>query len=247
MRCLIVSREWGVGQQWLLALENLSDRWACRCLTDADAALALLCREHWDVCLLHGDTQGCLAARLLGQRPPLAAPWLVTDGLCTPWADFSLTLAGAASLPGMLQQAGQQLHLPRLALARHGQAACLARSLVHALDIPPHLRANAFLPDMAALCAVYPPLLHNLRGGLYPLVAQRHGSSPAAVERSLRLAIEAAWNRSSLPALERFFGDSVDPEKGKPTNREFLLRLHDRLTFAARRIQQSPLPLQLGA
>ena len=98
--------------------------------------------------------------------------------------------------------------------------------------------ATANLVDaVLQLLAAHPPLLHDLKGGLYPLAARRHGLRPDAVERSLRLAVESTWMRGSLPGMERFFGHSVDPERGKPTNREFLFRLQEHLTLAARRFQ----------
>ena len=74
--------------------------------------------------------------------------------------------------------------------------------------------------------------------GLYPLIARRHGLTPAAVERSLRLCIEATWTRGDLAAIDRFFGSSVDPDRGKPTNREFICRVQERVTLAARRLGQ---------
>ena len=90
---------------------------------------------------------------------------------------------------------------------------------------------------MLALCTLHPALLQDVSLYLYPLVARRYGLTPAAVERSLRLLVESTWSRVPLSALERFFGHSVDPERGKPTNREFLAQLQQRLVLAARRWQ----------
>ena len=42
--------------------------------------------------------------------------------------------------------------------------------------------------------------------------------------------------RGSIGALDRFFGSSVDPEKGKPTNREFLCRIREHITLGALRL-----------
>ena len=39
-----------------------------------------------------------------------------------------------------------------------------------------------------------------------------------------------------MDALERFFGQSIDPQRGKPTNREFLCRMRERLCFDAARL-----------
>ena len=113
----------------------------------------------------------------------------------------------------------------------------LAQGLLNALGVPERLRAWDFLPDMTALTAVHPPLLTNLRGRLYPMAGASCGLSAAAVERSLRLCVESIWSRGNLAVLERFFGSSVDPERGKPTNREFLCRVQERIVLAARRLQ----------
>ena len=47
------------------------------------------------------------------------------------------------------------------------------------------------------------------------------------MERSLRLCVESVWTSGQLRSLERFFGHSVDPERGKPTNREFIAMLEE--------------------
>ena len=90
----------------------------------------------------------------------------------------------------------------------------------------------------AALTVVHPPLLTDVTHGLYPLMAHRAQLTPCAVERRLRLAIESTWNRGDYDAIARFFGQSVDPERGKPTNREFLCQLQERLTLSARRMER---------
>jgi two-component system response regulator (stage 0 sporulation protein A) len=126
--------------------------------------------------------------------------------------------------------------LPALSAVHLVRAETLAAALLRTLGMPHRLRAWDFLPDMLALTVVHPPLLNDLTHGLYPLLARRCGMSAAAVERSLRLCVESIWSRGSIDAQERFFGHSVDPERGKPTNREFLCRMQERLTFSLRRI-----------
>ena len=110
--------------------------------------------------------------------------------------------------------------------------------LLTARGMPRTLRAWAFLPEMAALTVVHPPLLTDVTHGLYPLMARRAQLTPCAVERRLRLAIESTWNRGDYDAIARFFGQAVDPERGKPTNREFLCQLQERLTLSARRMER---------
>lgn len=60
---------------------------------------------------------------------------------------------------------------------------------------------------------------------VYPTVAWLVGSSPARVERNIRHAIEKAWDRAPEAARLRYFGNSVDPEAGRPTVGEYTARL----------------------
>jgi len=235
MHCLIVGDARPPLQGWFAVLENLGEAWRCQAAHQLPTAGALLRSQPWDMLILCGAA-GLALARHVASRPPVPAPFIVAEGFTHPLADWPLTLSQAESLPRLLHHSRTQGLLPRCALAPHARLCCLAQGLMHALAISPGLRAGSYLADMAALIVVQPALMQSLNTGLYPLVARRHGATPAAVERSLRLLIESTWSHGSLPALERFFGHSVDPERGKPTNKEFLFRLHEHLTLAARRM-----------
>ncbi|MEG1505930.1 MAG: sporulation initiation factor Spo0A C-terminal domain-containing protein, partial [Bacilli bacterium] len=49
------------------------------------------------------------------------------------------------------------------------------------------------------------------------------------VERAIRHAIEISWIRGDLKLMEELFGHSIDFERAKPTNSEFLTTLADRI------------------
>ncbi len=57
---------------------------------------------------------------------------------------------------------------------------------------------------------------------LYPLVAEKCGSTPERIERQMRNAVEMVWDRGDMDLVEKIFGYSVSPNRGKPTNSEFL-------------------------
>ena len=67
-------------------------------------------------------------------------------------------------------------------------------------------------------CAKWP-------NGLYSQPAARFDTTAARVERAIRHLVEVTWSRGDLKVLERYFGNTVSPEKGKPTNGEFIARL----------------------
>lgn len=61
---------------------------------------------------------------------------------------------------------------------------------------------------------------------LYPGIAKAVSSTPSRVERNIRHSIEKAWGRNDVHAQLKYFGWSVDPERGKPTVGEYVARLH---------------------
>ena len=60
---------------------------------------------------------------------------------------------------------------------------------------------------------------------LYPMIARRVGSTPSRVERSMRHAIESAFDRGDPLIINGIFGYSLSPDKGEPTIWEFVGRM----------------------
>lgn len=67
-----------------------------------------------------------------------------------------------------------------------------------------------------------PKLLEKITYRLYPDVAKACNSTPSRVERAIRHLIETAWSRQDLQDAYRIFGNTIDINKGKPTNSEFI-------------------------
>ena len=202
---------------WQYQVEDLGEEW--RCVPAGEELLLLL-----------PGREGQLALRELLDAPPVAPPYMLGQGA----PDGPLPPVHA--LPALMQSWRRELRLPAMAAHHLPRTEEMASALLRMLEVPQRLKAWDFLPEMCALTVVHPPLLTDLQHGLYPLIGQRHGLSAGAVERRLRLCVESTWIHGSLPALERFFGASVDPEKGKPTNREFLCRAQEWLTLAMKRL-----------
>lgn len=57
---------------------------------------------------------------------------------------------------------------------------------------------------------------------IYPAVARVCGSTPSRVERAMRHAIESSVERCEPDVIEEIFGGTIDPERGKPCNGEFI-------------------------
>ena len=227
----IVLTEDTAGWAIQLEVENLWPEWRCHAAMTAARAWTLL-QEGAEVLLLARGRESDALLQMLAAHPLLAPPYVL--GMNMPAPDG--TLPDVNALPDLLQSWQLAGRIPQLAGHHLQRAEEMAAALLRNMGVPARLRAWAFLPEMIGLTVVHPPLLEGVQHGLYPLIAARRGMTAAGVERSLRLCVESTWSRGSLAALERFFGASVDPERGKPTNREFLCRMQEWVTRAMKRL-----------
>ena len=136
-------------------------------------------------------------------------------------ADFSEFLCALQRAEEKLQGALAILSAPR--------RRTLIEALFMELGMPKSLKGRAYLSFILDHTVPSPALLDALTTRLYPAVAERFSTSPAAVERCIRHAIESTWSRGDMAALEKLFGLSIDPDRGKPTNREFLAMVSQHL------------------
>ena len=79
-----------------------------------------------------------------------------------------------------------------------------------------------------------PDILNYITKYLYPMIAKKYHTTTSSVERAIRHAIEVAWNRGKMDAMEELFGYSVNSGKGKPTNSEFIALLADKFRLEYR-------------
>jgi two-component system response regulator (stage 0 sporulation protein A) len=105
--------------------------------------------------------------------------------------------------------------------------------LLRRTGVPAHLQGYRFLKDAVQYVLDNGGDLCAMTKELYPAVARMHGTEPARVERSIRHAIEVAWNRADLMELQRLFGSTINHARGKPTNSEFVAMLADHLRSIA--------------
>ena len=81
------------------------------------------------------------------------------------------------------------------------------------------------------------PLKHISKRAIYPVVtyenyeeiAKKYDSTVPRVERAIRHAIEISWNRGNWELMEDIFGHSIDIDKAKPTNSEFIITIADKI------------------
>lgn len=62
---------------------------------------------------------------------------------------------------------------------------------------------------------------------IYAPIAKKHGTTVSRLERDMRHAIETVWTKGSLDYIDKCFGYTVDANKGKPSNREFIATIRN--------------------
>lgn len=77
-------------------------------------------------------------------------------------------------------------------------------------------------------------LINSVTKILYPSVAKTYETTSSRVERAIRHAIEVAWDRGDLDVLNSYFGYTIQNERGKPTNSEFIAMISDNLRLKNR-------------
>lgn len=99
------------------------------------------------------------------------------------------------------------------------------RKLFLELGAPDHLSGHPYAVAAVAWAVKDPELLNNLSLELYPRIAEHFRTNPIRVERSIRHLVEVTWMRGDDTVRERYFGNTVQADRGKPTNSEFIARL----------------------
>ena len=74
-----------------------------------------------------------------------------------------------------------------------------------------------------------PDMIGGITKELYPELASKFDTTTSRVERAIRHAIEVSWNRGNWDLMEEIFGNSVDIDRAKPTNSEFIVTVADKL------------------
>ncbi len=99
---------------------------------------------------------------------------------------------------------------------------------LHELGVPTHIKGYNYIKEGILLVYEDPEHLSRMKE-LYPIIAKRFTSNVKNVERSIRHAIEISWNRGDWELMEDLFGHSIDMDKAKPTNSEYIITIADKL------------------
>lgn len=101
--------------------------------------------------------------------------------------------------------------------------------VIQQMGVPAHVKGYQYVRDAIILVVEEMNLLGAVTKELYPLIAEKYNTTASRVERAIRHAIELAWDRGNVDMMNKFFGYTVNMERGKPTNSEFIAMVADRL------------------
>ena len=94
--------------------------------------------------------------------------------------------------------------------------------LLHILGIPNSVQGFSYLQEAIANCYYHENYMKGVTKYLYPLLALQHHTTASAVEKSMRHAIELAFNRAEYTSLYDFFKGTIRTDKAKATNSQFI-------------------------
>ena len=102
-------------------------------------------------------------------------------------------------------------------------------NILHELGVPSHIKGYQYIRESIMIVYDRPDIVGGITKELYPEVADKYDTTVSRVERAIRHAIEVSWNRGSWDLMEEIFGHSIDIDKAKPTNSEFIVTIADKL------------------
>lgn len=107
--------------------------------------------------------------------------------------------------------------------------------IIHDIGVPAHIKGYNYLREAIGLCIHDDEFINSITKLLYPTVAKNFSTTSSRVERAIRHAIEVAWNRGREEVLTDIFGYTIDTNKGKPTNGEFIAMISDSIKLKMKR------------
>lgn len=105
----------------------------------------------------------------------------------------------------------------------------LVTNIIHEVGVPAHIKGYQYLREAIMMVVDNIDMINQITKQLYPEIAHKYKTTSSRVERAIRHAIEVAWSRGKIEATESIFGYTVNANKGKPTNSEFIAMIADKL------------------
>jgi len=101
--------------------------------------------------------------------------------------------------------------------------------IIHQIGVPAHIKGYQYLRTAILMTINDSDIINSVTKVLYPSVAKKYSTTTSRVERAIRHAIEVAWDRGDIDTLNSYFGYTIQNNRGKPTNSEFIAMIADNM------------------
>ncbi len=105
----------------------------------------------------------------------------------------------------------------------------MVTDIIHQIGVPAHIKGYHYLREAIILSVKNSEIVNSVTKLLYPTIAKMYSTTASRVERAIRHAIEVAWDRGDIDVLNSYFGYTIQTDRGKPTNSEFIAMISDNL------------------
>lgn len=148
-------------------------------------------------------------------------------------------LVGASELTTSLNQVSKSVFTPSEAINVVEKMTRTSKTvevevtkMIQQMGVPAHVKGYQYLRDAIVSVINDVSLLGAVTKELYPMIAKKYNTTPSRVERAIRHAIELAWDRGNIEFMNKFFGYTINVDRGKPTNSEFIAMVADKLRIS---------------
>ena len=98
----------------------------------------------------------------------------------------------------------------------------VVNKLLLELGVSPHTRGFSYILEGVCLAYYNRELLYQVVKGLYYNISLIFNNTFTAIERAIRYSIERAYLVGNLEKFDEVFGYTINPNKDKPTNSQFI-------------------------
>ncbi len=176
-------------------------------------------------------------SNLRSEYPMLTTKFIVVFGFDNPTLENDVMNAGADYFflrPFDYDEMAQRI-LSMFSQKREQEKTSNADSLemritrtLHQIGVPAHIKGYQYLREAIIMAIEDPESINAVTKLLYPGVAKKYSTTSSRVERAIRHAIEVAWDRGDIEVLNSYFGYTIQSQRGKPTNSEFVAMIADK-------------------
>ena len=115
-----------------------------------------------------------------------------------------------------------------------GDIDVIISDIMRQIGVPAHIKGYHYLRSSIKFAIIDDEMLSSVTKLLYPTVAKMYNTTSSRVERAIRHTIEVAWDRGDVDVLSSYFGYTIQSQRGKPTNSEFIAMIADKIKLSMR-------------